>query len=177
MYSTTIEIRVRYGETDAMGFLYYGNYALYYEVGRTDMIRQLGITYKSLEADGIFMPVTEHHSRFLRPARYDDLLTVKTLLKTWPSERRITFHTEIYNAEHKLLNTGQTVLAFVDAGSGRSRSIPKRLADALRPFFPGPDDPRLRVGREAAQRDSAIAAPPDRSTGWPSRFATSPGRR
>ncbi len=136
MYSTTTEIRVRYGETDAMGYLYYGNYALYYEVGRTDMIRALGLTYKQFEDAGVIMPVTEHYSKFLRPALYDDLLTVNTLLKEWPENGRIAFHTEVYNRQKKLINTGRTVLAFVDRARGKTIPTPELLAEKLRPFFP-----------------------------------------
>ncbi len=135
MYTTNIEIRVRYGETDAMGYLYYGNYALYYEVGRTDMIRNLGITYKELEAAGLIMPVTEYHTQFLRPALYDDLITVKTILKEWPENRRITFYSELYNESGKLLNTGSVTLAFVDAATGKTCEMPPLLSDKLRPFF------------------------------------------
>lgn len=135
MYSTTINIRVRYGETDAMGYLYYGNYALYYEVGRTDMIRTLGLTYKALETAGIIMPVAEHYSKFIRPARYDDLLTVKTLLNEFPEGNRITFHTEIANEKGKIVNTGRTVLAFVDTTMGKTISTPKILTELLAPFF------------------------------------------
>ncbi len=135
MYSTTTEIRVRYGETDAMGYLYYGNYALYYEVGRTDMIRTLGLTYKQFEDSGIIMPVAEHYSKFLRPALYDDLLTINTLLKERPSNNRITFHTEIYNGRKKLLNTGHTVLAFVNKATGKTIPLPDLLAQKLAPFF------------------------------------------
>ncbi len=135
MYTTTVEIRVRYGETDAMGYLYYGNYALYYEVGRTDMIRSLGITYKELEAGGLIMPVAEYYTKFIRPALYDDLITVKTILKEWPGDRRITFHSELYNETGKLLNTGRVILAFVDVSTGKTCDMPPVLADKLRPFF------------------------------------------
>lgn len=135
MYVTTFRIRVRYGETDAMGYLYYGNYALYYEVGRTDLIRTLGITYKELEASGLIMPVAEHHSKFLRPALYDDVITVKTILKEWPEGNRITFHSELYNENGDLLNTGRTILAFVDANTRKTIPMPAILSEKLKPFF------------------------------------------
>ena len=77
MYSSTTKIRVRYGETDAMGYVYYGNYPLYYEVGRTEMIRDLGLTYKKIEEDGILLPVTSLNIKYYKPALYDELLTVK----------------------------------------------------------------------------------------------------
>ena len=135
MYSSEVRIRVRYGETDAMGYLYHGNYSLYYEVGRTDMIRTLGLTYKELEASGIIMPVAEHYIKYIRPALYDDLLTVKTILKEMPEGKRITFHTEIYNENKKLLNTGYTILAFVTVSTGKTTTLPKILTDKLSPVF------------------------------------------
>ena len=81
MYQHQTQIRVRYGETDQMGYLYYGNYALYYEVGRTDAIRQLGLTYKWMEQNGVALPVAECNLQYLRPAFYDELLTVNTIIK------------------------------------------------------------------------------------------------
>ena len=93
MFTSTTEIRVRYGETDQMGYLYYGNYALYYEVGRTDAIRSLGLTYKALEEMGVALPVAELHINYYRPAFYDDLITVKTMLKEMPENSKIQFHT------------------------------------------------------------------------------------
>lgn len=136
MFSTTTEIRVRYGETDRMGYLYYGNYALYYEVGRTDMIRQLGMSYRKMEEQGVILPVAELKSRFLRPALYDDLITVKTILKEWPRDSRITFHSELYNAAGELLNTGAVTLVFLDARSRAKVPLPEDLAEKLRPYFP-----------------------------------------
>src|ERR1044072_9406938 len=97
MYSSTTQIRARYGETDQMGFLYYGYYALYYEVGRAEAIRQLGFTYRELGELGIQMPVVELHAHYLRPALYDDLITVKTILKELPEGPKVQFHAELYN--------------------------------------------------------------------------------
>ena len=97
MYSATTHIRVRYGETDQMGYLYYGYYALYYEVGRAESIRELGFTYRQLEEMGIMMPVIELNSQYFRPALYDDLITVKTILKELPDGPKIRFHSELYN--------------------------------------------------------------------------------
>src|SRR5690606_36415022 len=82
MYISTTQIRVRYGETDQMGYLYYGFYALYYEQARTEAIRQLGLTYKSLEESGVMMPVMEMNAKYYRPAHYDDLITVDTRVET-----------------------------------------------------------------------------------------------
>lgn len=135
MFSTTTNIRVRYGETDQMGFLYYGNYALYYEVGRVDMIRQLGITYKELEARGIIMPVVELKSKYIRPALYDDLITVKTILKELPTDHKISFHSELYNEKQELLNIGTTTLVFLEAEARRKIAMPEVLKKKLKGYF------------------------------------------
>ncbi|HQE11808.1 MAG TPA: thioesterase family protein [Flavipsychrobacter sp.] len=135
MYTSTTQIRVRYGETDQMGYLYYGNYALYYEVGRTDAFRQLGITYRELEEMGIMMPVVELKSQYLRPALYDNLLTVKTILKEFPDDSSITFHTEIYNELGKLLNKGTTTLVFYNAVLKQKVGMTDALKEKLLPYF------------------------------------------
>jgi acyl-CoA thioester hydrolase len=135
MLSNTTQIRVRYGETDQMGYLYYGYYALYYEVGRTDLIRELGLTYRELEAQGIIMPVAELRSKYLRPALYDDLVTVKTILKELPADHKITFHSELYNEEGALLNIGATTLVFLQLPDKQRMNIPAVLRDKLSPYF------------------------------------------
>lgn len=135
MYTATTQIRVRYGETDQMGFLYYGFYALYYEVGRAEAIRELGFTYKQLEETGIMMPVVELNARYLRPALYDDLITVKTILKEIPQGPEIQFHSELYNEREQLLNRGITTLVFYNSREKQKTTIPKELKDKLEPFF------------------------------------------
>lgn len=136
MYEYSTQIRVRYGETDQMGYLYYGNYALYYEVGRTDAIRNLGLTYKEMEEQGVALPVAECNLQYLRPAFYDDLLTVKTSIRQWPKDSFIEFHTEIYNDKNKLINKGLTRLVFYDIAERKKASMPEFLLEKLRPFFP-----------------------------------------
>lgn len=135
MFSTTTKIRVRYGETDKMGFLYYGNYALYYEVGRTDMIRGLGVTYRELEERGVIMPVVELRSKYLRPALYDELITIKTILKEWPKDHKITFHSELYNEKEELLNIAATTLVFLNKEKMQKIHMPEILKEKLQPFF------------------------------------------
>jgi acyl-CoA thioester hydrolase len=137
MYISEFKVRVRYGETDQMGYLYYGNYALYYEVGRAESIRQLGFTYRELEEQGILMPVVELNSKYLRPALYDDLITIKTMLKELPQGKRIQFHSELYNEKGELLNVGVTTLAFLDPVQKRTITIPEVLLQKLAPFFDG----------------------------------------
>jgi acyl-CoA thioester hydrolase len=143
MYTSTTQIRVRYGETDQMGYLYYGFYALYYEQGRAEAIRELGFTYRELEEAGVLMPVVEMNARYLRPALYDDLITVKTSLKTLDKESpHITFHSQLFNEAGKLLNEGVVSLVFFDPKSRRKIPMPSVLYERLRPFFSDalPDD-------------------------------------
>jgi acyl-CoA thioester hydrolase len=135
MYEYTTHIRVRYGETDQMGYLYYGNYALYYEVGRTEAIRNLGLTYAELEKSGIALPVAECNLQYLRPAFYDDLITVKTIIKEMPQGSLIQFHTEMYNEQNKLINKGLTSLVFFDIQQRKKTQMPAALREQLAPYF------------------------------------------
>lgn len=134
MFRFETNIRVRYAETDKMGFVYYGNYAAYYEVARVESLRSLGITYKSMEENGIILPVLENYSKYILPARYDDLLSVIVMLKEIPGSR-IRFEYEIYNQEKKLINLGYTILVFVDLKTGRPMEAPPFILDVLKPFF------------------------------------------
>src|SRR5688572_4508431 len=113
MYQSETTVRVRYGETDQMGYVYYGFYAMYYEVARVESLRQLGLTYKAVEAMGVIMPVLENHSRYLAPGRYDELLKIVTTIRDKPTVK-IKFEYDIYNEENKLINHGETLLAFID---------------------------------------------------------------
>lgn len=136
MLSQEVSIRVRYAETDQMGYVYYGNYATYYEVARVECLRNLGFSYKIMEEQGIMMPVVENSSKYIRPAKYDDLLTIKIFVKEMPS-KRITFEYEIYNEREKLINLGITILAFVDMKNGRACNAPESIIALLKPFFNG----------------------------------------
>ncbi|RAJ05091.1 acyl-CoA thioester hydrolase [Chitinophaga skermanii] len=135
MFTNNTQIRVRYGETDQMGYLYYGNYGLYYEVGRAEAIRELGFTYKQLEEQGVIMPVAELNVKYYRPAYYDDLITVKTILKELPTTSKIQFHSELYNEKGELLNVGVTTLVFIDATTKQKVGLPPALKERLEPFF------------------------------------------
>ena len=134
MYQSKTTVRVRYGETDQMGFVYYGFYAMYYEVARVESLRQLGVTYKEIEAMGVIMPVLENKSKYLAPARYDELLTIVTTVREKPGVR-IKFDYEIFNEENKLIHQGETLLAFVDKTSNRPRRPPELMEKVLTPFF------------------------------------------
>ena len=135
MYFHEVQIRVRYGETDQMGYLYYGNYAQYFEVGRVEMIRSIGVTYKELEeVHGIWLPVVSLDMRFVRPAYYDELLTVRSELRELPGEY-ITFHVEVFNERKKLVNAGRVRLCFFDAKTKKVVEAPELLLEKLRPYF------------------------------------------
>jgi acyl-CoA thioester hydrolase len=127
-------IRVRYYDTDQMGIVYYGNYARFYEIGRVEALRHLGMEYKTLEARGIGMPVYDMSSRFIRPAKYDDLLTIRVTIPQLPTTR-ILFRYEIFNQDGQLLNTGETTLIFLKSASGRPGPAPADLVEAAKPFF------------------------------------------
>lgn len=129
-----IQIRVRYAETDQMGFVYYGNYATYFEVARVESFRALGFSYRSMEESGVMMPVLEYKSKYIRPAVYDDLLTIKIYIKELPSTR-IKFDYEIYNAEGILLNISETSLVFVNSGTKRPCPMPDTFLEMLKPYF------------------------------------------
>jgi acyl-CoA thioester hydrolase len=118
-----------------MGVVYHGHYAQFYEIGRTESLRNLGFTYKDMEANGIILPVTDIHSRFLRPARYDDLLTVVTSLKEVPTHHKIVFHSEIYNQHSELLNVGDVTLFFMEAKTMKRSAMPLDLKTKLEEFF------------------------------------------
>lgn len=135
MYESTTQIRVRYAETDQMNVVYHGNYAQYFEVGRAESIRQLGFTYKELEAMGIMMPIVDFHAKFLRPAHYDDLLTIKTILKELPTDHRIEFHQEVYNQSGKLLTIGKVVLYFINASTNEKTHMPFEFKYRLEKYF------------------------------------------
>jgi acyl-CoA thioester hydrolase len=134
MYQSETTVRVRYGETDQMGYVYYGAYALYYEVARVESMRQLGLSYKDVEAMGVMMPVLENKSRYLAPARYDELLRIVTTIRRMPSVR-ITFEYEIYNEANVLINRGETLLVFIDKQTNRPCRPPQPMEDVLQPFF------------------------------------------
>jgi acyl-CoA thioester hydrolase len=134
MYRSETQVRVRYGETDQMGYVYYGVYAMYYEVARVESLRPLGLTYKELEKMGVMMPVLENKSKFLGPALYDDLLTIVTTIREKPGVR-IKFEYEIYNQANKLINQGETMLVFIDMKTNKPCRPPEAMEKVLAPFF------------------------------------------
>ncbi len=135
MFESTTQVRVRYAETDQMNVVYHGNYAQYFEVGRAESIRSLGFTYKDIEAMGVMMPIVELHTKFLRPAHYDELLTIKTQLKELPTDHRIEFHHEVLNEHNKLLTVGRVVLYFINSTTKEKTNLPELFYNKVLPYF------------------------------------------
>lgn len=134
MLNADINIRVRYAETDRMGYVYYGNYATYYEVGRVEALRKLGMSYKEMEDQGIMLPVLSFNIKYFKPAYYDDLLTIKTSITEMPNTR-IKFEYECYNEKNELLNKGDTTLVFINASSNKPCMAPEWFLEKIKPFF------------------------------------------
>jgi len=128
------KIRVRYGETDQMGYMYYGNYAQFYEVGRVELLRSLGMTYESMEASGIKMPVLELKCKYIKPALYDQEITVKVIIEKMPGIR-IHFNYELYNEQEELINIGETTLVFVDMAKNEPCHPSEEFLNKVKPFF------------------------------------------
>ncbi|HEV7783631.1 MAG TPA: thioesterase family protein [Chitinophagaceae bacterium] len=135
MFLTSTQVRVRYAETDQMGVVYHSNFFPYFETARAESIRELGFTYADMEKMGVIMPVVDVHCRYLRPARYDDLLSIKTILKELPVHHKIEFHHEVYNEQDELLAVGKIILYFMEARGMKKTSMPAELFKKLEPFF------------------------------------------
>jgi len=134
MFSHETKIRVRYGETDQMGYMYYGNYAEFFEVARVEMLRSLGMDYRSMEADGVMMPVLEMKCKYIKPALYDEEITIKTTIAKMPGVR-IHFHYELFNEKKEFIHDGETTLAFIDMKRNRPCMPPQHFQTALKPYF------------------------------------------
>ncbi len=130
MITNQTKLRVRYGETDQMGYVYYGNYAQFFEVGRVEWLRALGASYKNLEESGIMLPVIELNINYMKPARYDDLLTITTTLSKKPLVK-IEFDFEVRNEKDELLTTGYTSLVFMDMKKNKPIKAPDYLLDQI----------------------------------------------
>ncbi len=131
MIITSTQIRVRYAETDQMNVVYHGNYAQYFEVARAECIREFGFTYKQIEELGVIMPIVEINIKYIRPAHYDDLLTIKTTLKELPINHVMQFEHEVYNEENKLLTIGKITLYLLDATTKEKTVFPKIMLDKI----------------------------------------------
>lgn len=134
MYTSETQVRVRYAETDQMSYVYYGNYAMYFEVGRVEAMRNIGFSYKEMEDNGVMMPVLESHYTYLKPGKYDELLTIKTTIPVLPGVR-IKFDYEVYNEQNELITKGWTSLAFLKKDSHQPTRPPQNLVALLKPYF------------------------------------------
>jgi len=135
MFITETQIRVRYAETDQMGVVYHSNYFYYFESSRAESIRELGFSYADMEKMGVVMPVIEVHCKYFRPAVYDDLLTVKTILKELPLHHKIEFHHEVYNEKKELLAAGKIILYFMEAKTMKRAVMPEHMMEKLKLYF------------------------------------------
>ena len=135
MYTSDTQIRVRYAETDQMGVVYHSNYFPYFEAARGEWIRQLGFSYADMEKMGIIIPVVDVHCRYLRPAKYDDLLTIRTTLKELPVHHKIEFHQEVFNEKEELLAVGKIILYFMEARHMKKTQMPAEMMEILQPYF------------------------------------------
>ena len=131
MISNTIQFRVRYGETDQMSFVYHGNYASYFEMGRIELLRDLGISYKKMEETGVMLPVISLNTNYYKPAKYDDLLSLKTTVINIPTVK-IKFNFEIHNENNELLTTSEATLAFINSKTKRPTRAPEYLIKKLK---------------------------------------------
>lgn len=134
MLQKETKLRVRYGETDRMGYVYYGNYAEYYEVGRVEALRELGFSYKEMEDRDVMLPVVDFSINYKKPAFYDDEIRIVTTIKEMPGVR-ITFHYECYNQHNELLNTGKVTLVFIDKINNKPCLPPEWFVEAIKKFF------------------------------------------
>ena len=130
MKKFSTNIRVRYGETDQMGVVYHGNYASYFEIARTEWLRNLGVTYKELENKGIMLPVISLFFNFIKSAKYDDVLTITVILKKKPLVK-IEFDYEIYNQNKEKISIGNSVLAFMDMKTNKPMRCPDYILEKL----------------------------------------------
>lgn len=135
MYSHAVKYRVCYADTDQMGYVYYGNYARLYEIARVETLRSLGVSYKSLEDNGIGLPVAEHYTKFIAPGLYDDELTVICQVDMLPTAK-IVFSYRIKNEEGDLINEGKTTLVFMDLKTKKVVKAPDFILNALQPYYP-----------------------------------------
>ena len=135
MFTSETKVRVRYAETDQMGVVYHSNYFLYFEVARKESFRQLGILYADMEKDGMIMWVVDVHAKYIRPALYDDLLTIKTYVKEMPLHHKIEFHHEVYNEKGELLCVGRIILYVMEREGMKRTAMPDALKKKVERYF------------------------------------------
>jgi acyl-CoA thioester hydrolase len=134
IFKHTSFVRVRYGETDQMGYCYYGNYAQFFEIGRVEALRTIGMSYKEMEASGIMLPVGEFSVKYLKPALYDDLLTIVTTIVELRGAV-LCFDYELYNENKDLVATAKTTLIFVDKNTMKPRKAPDQFMNLIQAYI------------------------------------------
>ncbi len=135
MFKHTHQLRVRYAETDQMSYVYYGNYAQYYEVGRVEAMRSLGLSYAHMETEwGVMMPVMKMEIEFLRPVYYDELLTMVTTIPVIPN-KEICFDSTLSNERNKIVNKGLITLCFVNIKTKKRVDVPDKLLEKMKEFY------------------------------------------
>ena len=134
MLSSEIKIRVRYGEVDRMGYLHHGNYALYFEEGRTELLRGFGLSYRKMEDEGILLPLRAMNIRYIKPVLYDDEVTVKTILTQKPTAK-LEFEYSLINESGEVLSEATTTLVFTDARTRKVIRAPGYFLDLVSPYF------------------------------------------
>ena len=134
MIKGNYKIRIRYADTDQMGYVYYGRYANFYEIARVELFRSLGFSYKDLEDKGVGMPVIEMNSKFLLPIKYDEEIKIITYIKKIPNSK-ITFTYKLFNSENLIVNEAKTILTFIDLKRKRPVRIPTELMTIIKKKF------------------------------------------
>jgi len=134
MITSENKIRVRYDEVDKMGYVYHGNYAKYYHISRTELLREVGISDKELESHNVILPVIEMTVSYLKPVFYDDVITIKTTLKELPTSRMKFFH-EVYNQNHKIINEASSTLVFVNFNTRKPMKVPEIILNKLKSYI------------------------------------------
>jgi len=134
MFISEVKIRVRYAETDRMGYVYYGNYAEYFEVARVEALRELGMNYKDMEDNGTMLPVYTLYVKYRKPAHYDDMLTIRTSIQEIPKTRVVFVH-EVYNEKSELLSTGEVTLVFIDSKNKKPKTAPENFLKQIRKYY------------------------------------------
>jgi len=134
MITGEIKLRVRYSDTDQMGYVYYGRYASFYEIARVELFRSLGFSYKKLEEEGIGMPVIDMETKYILPIKYDEQIKINTSIENLPSSR-INFKYEVYNQNNELANTANTTLTFINLINKKPVRMPAELLDIIKSNF------------------------------------------
>ena len=134
MITGEIKLRVRYSDTDQMGYVYYGRYASFYEIARVELFRSLGFSYKKLEEEGIGMPVIGMETKYILPIKYDEQIKINTSIENLPSSR-ISFKYEVYNQNNELANTANTTLTFINLINKKPVRMPAELLDIIKSNF------------------------------------------